>query len=192
MKGKILACDYIYAPVTTKARKKTKVNILFVLESPGGLSRRGCGGSAPVVPELTTAVTWRLLTLASSIRLWPLNSRFSRQPWKVLAEVWGPGLGPVPTLSCVWRKHTFFSWAARRRRLARRVLLHLLHVPVAELCGQADLLRVFVHRHVEVEAPPLHRQTVPVLIVQQAAERGQTSGLGRGGGACEDTPATEQ
>lgn len=72
-----------------------------------------------------------------------------------------------------------------------RVLLHLLHVPVAELSRQTDLLRVFVHRHVEMEAPPLQRQTVPVLIVQQAAERGEASGFSRGGRACGDKTTAE-
>lgn len=55
---------------------------------------------------------------------------------------------------------------------------------MAEVGGQADLVRVSVHRHVEVDAPPLHPQTVPVLIVQQAAEGGQRS---RFGPAWEDT-----
>lgn len=36
--------------------------------------------------RLTTAAAWWLFSLASSIRLWPLCSRFSRQPWKLPPE----------------------------------------------------------------------------------------------------------
>lgn len=58
---------------------------------------------------------------------------------------------------------------------------HLLDVPAAELCGDLNPLRVFVHREVEVSAALLHRQMVPMLIIQQAAEGGETPGLrGRG------------
>lgn len=49
---------------------------------------------------------------------------------------------------------------------------------MAEVRGQADLVHVSVHCHVEVDAPPLHPQMVPVLIVQQAAEGGQRSWFG--------------
>lgn len=58
---------------------------------------------------------------------------------------------------------------------------HLLRLPAGELRGEPEALRgVFVHRDVELRAAPLHRQAVPLLIVQQAAEGGDAPGL-RGG-----------
>lgn len=50
---------------------------------------------------------------------------------------------------------------------------HLLHGPAAELCRDLDLFCVFVHSEVEVGVAPLHCYVMPVLIVQEAAQRGQ-------------------
>lgn len=55
---------------------------------------------------------------------------------------------------------------------------HLLDV---ELCGYRNHLGVFVHREVDLGAAQHERQAVPVLVIQQAAERRHWPGILVGG-----------
>ena len=59
--------------------------------------------------ELTLTLTWWSLCFTSCIRLRPLYSRFSRQPWKFPLETtcfWESRLWTAPTLSCIWTEPT--------------------------------------------------------------------------------------
>lgn len=67
---------------------------------------------------------------------------------------------------------------------------HLLDV---ELRGDRNHLGVFVHREVELRVAQHERQVVPVLVVQQAAERRHRPGFrGRGASWERNTRASEE
>lgn len=51
------------------------------------------------------------------------------------------------------------------------VFTHLVMVPVGEPWWNLHPQRAFVHREVQVVAVVLHGDLVPVLVVQQAAQR---------------------
>lgn len=56
---------------------------------------------------------------------------------------------------------------------------HLFDIPAVKLRRELNAHCVFVHGQVEVRAPPLHCDMVPVLVIEEAAEGGETPRFGR-------------